>query len=151
MELLATRATDRRRGGAMRQGTLNGRGRRKSSARDRGCGGMRIFIKRSNGSESARPVGETGRVSLQPAAWASGPHHRWRAFWNALGRTQTRSRKEHQIGIGGRGEEVPGPLGTIALLRRRLKCSAAIAERSSSRRFSRYWSSSSVRWVLSKF
>ena len=101
--------------------------------------GMRIFIKRSNGSEDARPVGETGRVSLQPAAWASGPHHRWRVFWNALGRTQTRSRKEHQIGIGGRGEEVPGPLGTIALLRRRLKCSAAIAERSSSRRFSRYW------------
>ena len=35
------------------------------------------------------PVGETGRVSLQPAAWASGPHYRCRVFSDALGRTQT--------------------------------------------------------------
>src|SRR5450631_3299685 len=80
-------------------------------------------------------------------------------YWR-LSVNRARTRKEHQIGIGDRGKAVPGPFEHIPPLQGDhtpsiwmlgVGCSIAIAERSSSRRLSRYWSSSSVKWVLRRF
>jgi hypothetical protein len=77
---------------------------------------MRMFIKRSNGSECARTVEETGRVSNGMGQLSASQVAR---FLERIGSNPDANTKEHQIGIGGRGEKVPGPFGL-------LQCSEAI-------------------------